>query len=233
MRILGIIPARGGSKGVPGKNIKHLNGKPLLAYTASRALEAKGLTKVVLSTDDENIAAIGKELGLEVPFLRPAHLALDSSPTLPVIQHALDYFSQLGEEYDAVCLLEVTTPFRPPHLIDEAVKRFIDLNGDALVTVLPIPATYNPHWAFEPNEDGYLKISTGEEKIISRRQDLPIAYHRDGSIYLTKTEIIRQGSLYGRILTYIENDPAYYVNIDTMDDWIQAENWIRNQENKN
>ncbi len=228
MKILGIIPARGGSKGVPGKNIRSLSGKPLLGYTAQAALESGLLTKVMLTTDDPAIADIGSSLGLEVPFLRPSELALDSSPTLPVIRHALDFYRKLGEEFDAMCLLEVTSPFRKKGLIDEAISRFIESAADALVTVLPIPATYNPHWAFEANSSGFLKIATGEEKIIPRRQELPTAYHRDGSIYLTKSEIVRQGSLYGDKLAYLENDPEYYVNIDTLEDWQLAESWIKN-----
>lgn len=228
MKIIGVIPARGGSKGVPGKNIKMLGGKPLLGYTADSALNSNLLSKVVLTTDDSRIAEVGLEFGLEVPFLRPAELALDTSPTLPVIQHVLDFYKNNGEEFDAVCLLEVTSPFRKKGLIDKAISRFIELDPDALVSVLPIPDTYNPHWAFESDSKGYLRIATGEEKIIPRRQELPLTYHRDGSIYLTKSKVIIGGSLYGETLAYIENDPLYYVNIDTNEDWIAAEEWLRN-----
>ena len=226
MKIIGIIPARGGSKGVPGKNIKSLAGKPLLGYTAERALASNLLSKVILTTEDEGIAAVGKSLGLEVPFLRPAHLALDSSPTLPVIQHVLDYYRSIGEEFDAMCLLEVTSPFRKVDLIDRSIRQFIDAGADALVTVLPIPDTYNPHWAFEADQSGLLKIATGEEKIIPRRQELPTAYFRDGSIYLTKSSVVSQGSLYGNRLAFLENDPANYINIDTLEDWKAAEDWL-------
>lgn len=226
MRILGIVPARGGSKGVPRKNIRMLGGKPLLAYTAESAKSSSFLTKIVLSTDDEEIADTGRVWGFDVPFMRPSELALDSSPTLPVIQHALDYYSQQGEEFDAMCLLEVTSPFRMPGLIDRAIARFIELDADALVTVLPIPASYNPHWALEQDEKGYLHIATGEQKIIPRRQELPMAFHRDGSIYITKTSVVREGSLYGTKLAFIENDPDYSINIDTIKDWEEAENWL-------
>lgn len=226
MRILGIVPARGGSKGMPRKNIRLLGGKPLLAYTAESAKSSVFLTKIVLSTDDEEIAETGRKWGFEVPFMRPSQLALDSSPTLPVIQHVLDYYSNLGEEFDAMCLLEVTSPFRMPGLIDRAIAKFIELDADALVTVLPIPASYNPHWAFEVDDKGYLQIATGEEKLIPRRQELPKAFHRDGSIYITKTSVVRQGSLYGSKLAFVENDPAFSINIDTIKDWEEAENWL-------
>ena len=112
MNILGLIPARGGSKGVPRKNIKLLHGKPLLCYTAQAALEASGLYRVVLSTEDEEIAQIGKNCGLDVPFLRPAELARDNTPSLPVIQHAVCALEENGRPIDAICLLQPTSPFR-------------------------------------------------------------------------------------------------------------------------
>lgn len=180
----------------------------------------------MLTTDDQGIADVGKSLGLEVPFLRPAELALDSGPTLPVIQHVLDYYRSIGEEFDSICLLEVTSPFRPDHLIDSAIKEFIGSAADALVTVLLIPDTYNPHWAFEADHNGLLKIATGEEEIIPRRQELPKTYFRDGSIYLTKVSAIMTGSLYGKKLAFLENNSSNYINIDTHRDWIAAETWL-------
>ena len=112
MKVLGIIPARGGSKGVPRKNIRLLNGKPLLAYTAESALQAKKLSRIILTTEDEEIAEIGKRSGLEVPFLRPQNLALDTTPTLPVILHAVESIEATGETFDAICLLQPTNPLR-------------------------------------------------------------------------------------------------------------------------
>ncbi|TDQ19623.1 N-acylneuraminate cytidylyltransferase [Algoriphagus boseongensis] len=228
MRILGLIPARGGSKGIPGKNIKHLAGKPLLAYTYESAKESDLLTKTILSSDDLAIIQEAKRLGMEVPFIRPSDLAEDSSPTLPVIVHALNYFSAIGEFFDAVCLLQVTNPFRRKGFIDEAIKKFKETNADALVSVLPVPHEFNPHWVFEPNANGMLSIATGEKKIISRRQDLPPSYFRDGAIYLTKTEVIlKQNSLYGASLAYLIGDQERYVNLDTMQDWVKAEQLVK------
>ncbi|MBN3518710.1 acylneuraminate cytidylyltransferase family protein [Algoriphagus lutimaris] len=227
MRVLGLIPARGGSKGVPGKNIKFLGGKPLLAYTAESAFESKFLEKTILSTDDQNIAVVGESLGVEVPFIRPEKLALDQTPTLPVINHALDYYESLGEKFDVVCLLQVTSPFRPAGFIDQAILKFKNSKADSLVSVLEVPDHFNPHWTFEDSANGFLSIATGEKELITRRQELPKAYYRDGSLYLTKTSVIRNGSLYGDKLTYIVNDPEYYVNIDTLEDWEKAENWIK------
>ena len=224
MRILGLIPARGGSKGIPGKNIKPLAGKPLVAYTFDSVQESKYLTQTVVSTDDKEIAETCKSVGLEVPFMRPDDLAADKSPTLPVIKHALEFFAAQGQTFDAVCLLQVTSPFRESGLIDKAIEKFIETGADALVSVLAVPHEYNPHWVFEPTENGFLKIATGEDEIITRRQALPQAFIRDGAIYITKTEVIlNQNSLYGKTLSYIENKSDIHVNLDTMDDWAKAE----------
>ncbi len=224
MKILGLIPARGGSKGIPGKNIKPLAGKPLVAYTFDSVKAAKYLNKTIVSTDDDEIAQTCKSIGLEVPFMRPDDLAADKSPTLPVIKHALDFYATQGETFDAVCLLQVTSPFRESGLIDRSIEKFIATGADALVSVLAVPHEYNPHWQFEPTADGFLKIATGEKEIISRRQDLPPAFIRDGAIYITKTSVIQnQNSLYGKTLSYIENKSDIHVNLDTMEDWHQAE----------
>ena len=227
MKILAVIPARGGSKGVPKKNTKLLAGKPLLQYTTEVALQSKFISKVVLSSDDVEIMSIAKDLGVNVPFKRPSKLAEDTSPTLPVIQHALEFFEQKGEFFDAVCLLQVTSPFRTVEFLDCALEKFIMEKNDSLVSVLEVPHEYNPHWVFEINENQQLHIATGEKEIISRRQDLPKSYHRDGSIYITKTEVIKEkNSLYGETIGFIESSKDSYVNIDTMEDWIQAEGLV-------
>lgn len=224
MRVLAIIPARGGSKGVPGKNIKLLSGKPLIEYTTEVALQSKLLTKVLVSSDDDKIIEVAKNTGVEVPFKRPSNLSEDATPTLPVIKHALAYYKNIGEEFDAVCLLQTTSPFRTVEFLDQALEKFITSNTDSLVSVKEVPHEFNPHWTFKLNEQGNLKIATGENEIITRRQDLPKAYHRDGSIYITKTSIIeKENSLYGSIISYVESPKEFYVNIDTMEDWRKAE----------
>ncbi|MBG6187829.1 acylneuraminate cytidylyltransferase family protein [Flavobacterium sp. CAN_S2] len=229
MRILGIIPARGGSKGVPGKNIKLLNGKPLLQYTAEIAVESKYLTSVILSSDDKQIITVAKSLGIQVPFLRPEELALDTTPTIDAIIHALQWYENHAVFFDAVCLLQVTSPFRTVKFLDKAIEKFIKSGCDSLVSVQKVPHEYNPHWTFEVNLEGTLKIATGEDQIINRRQELPDAYHRDGSIYITKTEVLLQKhSLYGKSISFIETPPEFYVNIDTLGDWEKAEQMIKN-----
>lgn len=230
MRIVAIIPARGGSKGVPGKNIKLLNGKPLLEYTSEIALKSKYLTEIILSTEDDVITEVGKGLGLKIPFKRPAELALDTTPTIDVIIHALEWYKKQNIFFDAVCLLQVTSPFRTVDFLDKAVEKFIEKDADSLVSVQQVPHEYNPHWTFEENDQGNLKIATGEIEIIKRRQELPIAYHRDGSIYIVKTNVVlEQHSLYGNSTAFIESEPNHYVNIDTLEDWKKAEEMIQNK----
>ena len=230
MKILAIIPARGGSKGVPGKNIKLLNGKPLIAYTTEIALQSKFLTEVIVSTEDEQIIDVAKSLGIKVPFIRPEHLAQDTTPTIDVIIHALEWYENQNIFFDAVCLLQVTSPFRTVEFLNKAIEKFIVSDCDSLVSVQKVPHEYNPHWTFEVNSAGTLKIATGETEIIPRRQELPTAYHRDGSIYITKSKVLlEEHSLYGKSTAFIESEPDFYVNIDTLQDWEKAEEMIQNK----
>jgi CMP-N,N'-diacetyllegionaminic acid synthase len=227
LRVLALIPARGGSKGVPRKNIKPLAGKPLLAYTAEAALAAKHLTRVVLSTEDEEIAAVGRACGLDVPFLRPAELAQDTTPTLPVVQHALRWLMNQGETFDALCLLQPTNPLRRAADIDACLELFAAQQADTVFTVLRVPAEHNPHWVYFKTDDGSLRLSTGEAAPIPRRQDLPTAWHREGSVYVTRTEIVlERNSLYGARVLGFEIDPSHSVNIDTLADWQRAEEML-------
>lgn len=223
MRILGLIPARGGSKGVPKKNIKLLGKIPLMEYTINAAKNSKLLTEIVVSTDDEEIAIAAEVAGYKPPFVRPAEFAKDTSTSLEVVQHAITFFESQNIFFDAVCLLQPTNPFREKGLIDLAIEKFIAANADCLISVLPIPEEFNPHWAFEENGNGLLKIATCDEHIIPRRQDLPKSFHRDGSIYITKTSVIKNGSLYGKSIAYLESNPQFHVNIDMMKDWEKAE----------
>ncbi len=221
MKVLGLIPARGGSKGVPRKNVRLLGGKPLLALTAETALQSRKLTRVVLSTEDREIAAIGRGLGLEVPFLRPAELALDTTPTLPVIQHVLH---GLDEEFEAVCLLQPTNPLRRLADIENCIDLLENTNADAVVSVLPVPDKFNPHWVFRRESSGQMFLVTGETQPITRRQDLPTVFYRDGSIYVTKTKVLlEQNSLYGNDVRGYPMNPAHSINIDTEEDWQELE----------
>jgi CMP-N,N'-diacetyllegionaminic acid synthase len=230
MKVLGIVPARGGSKGVPRKNIRLLHGKPLLAYTAKAALESRRLSRVILSTEDEEIAEVGRSCGLDVPFMRPQELAMDSSPTLPVVKHAVAALQALGETFDAVCLLQPSSPLRRSVDIDNSIELLQRTGADSVVSVLPVPHEYNPKWVYWQGENGELSISTGDKDPVTRRQDLPAAFHRDGSIYVTRTEmIVDRDSLYGDSVVAYNMPPECSVNIDTEEDWLKAERMTADQ----
>lgn len=224
MKVLGLIPARGGSKGVPRKNIRLLGDKPLLAYTAESALKAEKLTRVILNTDDEEIAETGRKYGLEVPFIRPSDLAEDTTPTLPVVLHTLMKLKKAGENYDAVCLLQPTNPLRRAEDIDNCIEIFENTGVDSVVSVLPVPAEFNPKWVYWRDGLGKLILTGGESEPITRRQDLPPAFYRDGSVYVTRSYVVLDhGSLYGEsIQSYLMN-PEYSINIDTEEDWQRLE----------
>ena len=224
MRVLGVVTARGGSKGVPGKNIRPLAGKPLIVWTIEAARGAANVNRLILSTDDEAIADVGRSAGIEVPFMRPAELATDTAPTLPVLQHAVAHVEASGDRYDAILLLQPTNPFRTTALIEGAIERFSNTNADSLISVSRVPAEYNPHWTYFRDDSGVLRLATGERAPIPRRQDLPPAFHRDGSIYLMRRDVLmEQQSLYGETVLGYEIEADDFVNIDTLEDWSRAE----------
>jgi CMP-N,N'-diacetyllegionaminic acid synthase len=228
LRVLGVVPARGGSKGVFEKNLRLLCGKPLLQYTAEAAHAAGTLSRVILSTDDERIAECGVRCGLEVPFLRPASLAADDTPMLPVIEHVLRWSDGLEQSWDAVCVLQPTAPLRRAEDIDACVSLLDRVDVDSAVTVVPVPQKYNPRWVYWRTRDGLLRLATGETTPVTRRQELPTAYHRDGAVYAVRTSVLRsRRSLYGDRVAACLTDPDRAVNIDTMVDWRQAERWLK------
>jgi CMP-N-acetylneuraminic acid synthetase len=228
-KILGIIPVRGGSKSIPRKNIKEFFGKPLMVWTIETAKNSGVLDRLIVSTDDEEIAEVAKKYGVEVPFMRPAELAQDTTPTLPVLQHAVQWLKD-KENYwpDFVLLLEVVSPTKRPYHIQEAVKILTeDEKADSLITVTEAAAQYNPHWLMQPDEEGYVKLFTSEDlkDIIPRRQLLPKVYAKNGAFYLFKTDCLFRNppSLFGdRAKLYIMSS-EYNIDIDTPEDWPLAE----------
>jgi CMP-N,N'-diacetyllegionaminic acid synthase len=232
MKFLAIIPARGGSKGVPRKNIKLLGGKPLIWYSYEAARVSGLFSEIVISTDDVEIAEIAKEIGILVPFLRPNLLANDSAKSIDVVIHCLTEMEKLGFVYDGVVLLQPTSPFREKGLIKKSIEIFQQKNADSLVSVRKVPHQFNPHWLFETNSVGLLKIATGDTELIPRRQELPDAYYRDGQIYITsKKVLLDKQSFIGDKLAYVLNEnEGSTINIDHLEDWISAEKYIN--ENK-
>ncbi len=214
---------------MPRKNLALISGNSLLRYTAEAALASKKLSRVVLSTDDQEIAEEARACGIEVPFMRPAELARDETPTLPVLQHAVKQLESEGEIVDAVCILQPTHPFRTADDIDlciELLEKHQD--ADSAMTIAPVPAEFNPHWTYFMDGEGSLRIATGEATPIPRRQELPPAYHREGSVYVTRRDVLMsQNSIYGTQVLGLAVDPVQRVNIDTMDDFLRAETLMK------
>lgn len=216
-KILAVIPARGGSKGVPRKNVRPLCGKPLISYTIECADAARDLFyRVVVSTDDEEIASIARRFGAEVPFIRPAELARDDSPAIPVIQHATRFIEQQdGIRLDWVCLLQPTEPFRTP----DDIRRCLDLGlaggCDSVISVVQVFATH-PILMKRIEGDRLVPFCV-EEKEGTRRQDYrPAAYMRNGAIYLTRRDVlIEQNSVWGTHIRPYVMSLDKSVSIDT------------------
>jgi CMP-N-acetylneuraminic acid synthetase len=227
LRVLGLVLARGGSKGVPRKNIHLLAGQPLIAYTARAAIAATRLSRIVVSTDDPEIAKVAERWLLEVPFLRPPELARDDTPSLPVVQHALACLEAEGDRYDAVCQLQPTSPLRRLGEIDASIAMLEQSGADSVMTVSRVPDEYNPHWVYFRGPDGALRLSTGEATPLPRRQALPAAFHRDGSVYVTRRDVVmNQNTLYGsRVLGLVVDGER--VNIDRLEDFEKAEAILR------
>ncbi|HEV8722671.1 MAG TPA: acylneuraminate cytidylyltransferase family protein [Candidatus Binatia bacterium] len=233
MRTLGIITARGGSKGIPRKNIKPLCGKPLLCYTAEAALAARRLNRVVLTTDDEEIAEVGRRYGVDVPFLRPKELAQDDTPSLLVVQHAVAFLEERAQRYDVICLLQPTSPLRTSADIDGCIELLEESGADAVVSIVTVPIQFNPHKLYLQDQEGFLHLITGEREPIPRRQDIPPAFRRDGSVYLTRRDVVmKDHSLYGkRVKGFLMNGDRS-VDIDGPEDWDTAERMLASESSR-
>ena len=219
-KVLGIIPARGGSKGIKNKNIAQLGGKPLIVYSIEAAQTSRCLTRCIVSTDSEEIADICRASGADVPYLRPAELAQDDTPTLPVIRHAL---MKLVGDFNAVMILQPTSPFRNSDDIDTAIEMLVaHPEADSVISVVKVGDNHPAR--MKRIQDGWLVDPSFAEQVEGqRRQDLPELYLRNGAIYLTRTEVItEQNSLKGhRSLAYIMPE-LRSINIDSEIDLLLA-----------
>lgn len=226
VEVLALIPARGGSKGLPRKNIKSLGGYPLISYSIAAALNAKLVSRTVVTTDDPEIGKQAREYGAEVPFLRPAEFAQDDTRDLPVFQHALKWFSD-EENYhpDVVVQLRPTSPFRPPELIDEAIQSLLNNPGATSVRGV-VPSKQNPFkmWTIEPDGNMVPLLETEfEEPFNMPRQELPPTFWQTGHIDVIKTETIINGSMSGLEVYACQIDPLFSVDLDNQLDWQRAE----------
>lgn len=193
-KILAVITARGGSKGLKGKNIKKLNDKPLIKYSIEACLKSKYIDKTILSTDDLEIIRVAKESEVDIPFIRPEELACDTATSISVIQHAVEFLEKQGELYDYIITIQPTSPLRTEEHIDSAIE-LIENNSDADSLVSVTKVDYHPFW-MKKVEDGYLKpFYNIDEKTYTRRQDLPDVYQMNGAIFISKRDLIIRDSI--------------------------------------
>lgn len=197
-RILGIITARGGSRGVEKKNIADLAGKPLIAYTIDAVKQSQLLTRCIVSTEDEEIADVSRSLGAEVPFMRPKELAEDTSTSIDVVQHTINMLKAAGEEYDYVMILQPTSPLRIAEDIDESIKKIVDTDADSVMGMVEIQDFSIPKLKFI-KDDQITSIFEDEGKQSAHRNESQNAFKRNTAIYLTKTDLLMQGDLFGKI----------------------------------
>ncbi len=230
MYILGVIPARGGSKSVPRKNIALLHGLPLIAYTIRAAQGSQMLTHFVVSSEDPQILAVSREYGAPAPFIRPAELATDVAPTLPVVQHAVREMEGMeGVVFDIIVLLQPTTPLRQAQDIDAALEKLIATGADSVISVCSVGANH-PARMRKIENDRLVDLAIKEPKEMLRRQDLPPIYIRNGAIYAVRRQVvIEKNSMSGEICRPYIMPEERSVNVDSKLDLLLAEILLRPQ----
>jgi len=225
--ILGLIPARGGSKGIAKKNIKELGGKPLIEYTFDAAKKSQKLTRTILTTDSKEIATLGRKAGIEVPFLRPEDISRDDSSAIEYVKHALTYLEdQEGYRPFAVVILQPTAPLRSADDIDACLAMLLESDADCLVSVSSVPSHHHPSWQLTIGQNDEALLCSGERwsALVSRRQDLEPTFIRNGAVYAFKREtFFKAGSLYGEEVIAYQMPQERSVNIDDEHDWLLAQ----------
>lgn len=222
MNVLALVPARGQSKRLPGKNIRPLAGRPLIAWTIAAARAVRGISEIVVSTDDPQTAAIAREAGASVPWLRPADLATDTASSVDVALHALDWYEQARGAAGALLLLQPTSPFRSAATIEQALARFAAGGGRAVVGVSPSKA--HPAWTFRIDGDTLVPIA-GQPATDTRSQDLDPCYVVNGCVYVVSPADLRASRSFfpARAMPFIIDSPRETLDIDTAWDWRLAE----------
>jgi CMP-N-acetylneuraminic acid synthetase len=219
--VLGLVPARGGSKGIPDKNIRLLAGRSLLEYVARAASGV--VDRIVLSTDSSRIAEEGRRAGLEVPFLRPADLARDDTPMLPVVEHAVAALEQQGWSPEIIVLLQPTSPLRTSQHIRRAVQQLRDTGADSVVTVVELPRHLSPDYVMRV-VNGRLVPFLPEGVHVTRRQDARRAVVRDGTVYaFWRRTLVEKRSIYGTNCQPLVVPAPESITLDTPEDWHEAE----------
>lgn len=221
--VLGVVPARGGSKGIPQKNLRPLAGRPLLAYVMDAVRDSHCVDRLVLTTDSPEIAELGRQLGFEVPFLRPAKLATDDAPMQPAVEHAVAQVEAEGWRSDIVVVLQPTAPLRRGEHIRHAVELVQRTGASSAVSVTEIPKHQAPQYAMRI-DGGRLTPYLPEGRRITRRQDVEPAFSRDGTVYAVQRDVLMiEHDLYGSDCRPLILDVSESLNLDSVDDWTAAE----------
>ncbi|MFH1822320.1 MAG: acylneuraminate cytidylyltransferase family protein [Patescibacteria group bacterium] len=229
--ILGVITARGGSKSIPKKNIINLAAKPLIAYTIEATKKSQHLTRTIVSTEDKEIAEVARNFGAEIPFMRPVELAQDLSTSIEVAQYCLSWLKENeGKDYDYLMILQPTSPLRTAEDIDNCVIKAIDTGADSVMSMKEIE-DFSVKKLKRIENDLIMPWLEEEGKESSRRQDLVKVYKRNCAIYLTKTELIKEGDLFGSISRPYLMPDERSVDINSLVDLDIAEFWLKKEKN--
>ena len=228
-KVLGLVLARGGSKGLPGKNVRDLCGKPLIAWTIETARATRCLDAVVVSTDDKAIGSLAKQYGAEVPFIRPPELASDTASSSDVVEHAIDFLAATGRTFDIVVLLEPTSPLRESSDIDEAVARLVESGAGSIVSVCRAETTH-PAFMYRLDAGAYLRPFLARQPDGLRRQELESVYFLDGTIYASHINVLRDRRSFYHDDTIAHEVPKWKsIEIDDMEDFIMVEAIVRHK----
>jgi CMP-N,N'-diacetyllegionaminic acid synthase len=226
LEVLAIIPARGGSKGLPGKNVRALAGHPLIAYSVAAGLQANLVNRVICSTDSEEIANVARQYGAEIPFMRPAELAQDDSPDIDFFNHAIEELAKTGYRPDIIVQLRPSDPFRRPGLVDEAIQMMIDNPEAHSIRTIAEPG-YSPYKMWTINESGtldqLLHVPGMAEPFNMPRQELPEVWWHIGVLDVVRTNVVTEtNSLSGTVILPLKVDREASADIDTLDDFERA-----------
>lgn len=224
--VLCVIPARGGSKGLPNKNILPLNGKPLISYVIMAALNASLIDKVIVSTDSEDIANVARKYGAEIPFMRPKELAQDSTTLFPVLIHAMNFFDAQNWKADIIISLQPTSPLTSPELLNTGIRKILDTGCDSVSSVYEIVKNH-PFRALKLDEDKIYPLTEYTTEIFPNRQDRPKAFAHNGAFYIRTREVLEKwdgaGWALGQEQRAVVMDQVQSVNIDSIVDFKLAE----------
>lgn len=229
MTVLGLIAARGGSKGVPRKNIRRLGGRPLIAWAIETGLAVDRIDRVVVTTDDEEIASVAREWGADVPFLRPAELATDAALQIDAISHAVQELEETGGQFDVVALLQPTVPLRSPADVDDTLNLLERSGADSAITVAEVGG-FHPRTYYTRTTEGLMDPMLPSPPEGVRRQDFSTYYWRTGAVYAVRRDVLlEQRSLYGSSTVGHVVPMERSFNIDSEFDWMVTEAWLAYQ----